>query len=415
MRRMMRGNPLSDPTKNMNIRQGTLKGFVRPPKEVDEPTYEIVGKVERLDRRDDVNSRRMLAPGSPEYQEYYERHPELEERDQMRREAAAKNPQSRVKENPTIELAGAAPFVSAILLSLPQVVDIMHENNAITCLIHPNDRPEITRTDVDPEEVTYRIKAMALQLGAGRVRITKLDQRWVFKTDRWPRYGQDVELNHKYVICMAFPQDPFMIANATGMGSRFETYYKYSYASFVTYIIANYIKHLGWPVAPLSTFASPFLVVPTFVDAGIGEPGRCGYCVTKEFGNNWRPGAVATDMPLITDKPVDFGLQDFCEKCQICADACPSGSIPKGEKVVINGIRRWDADAESCARYWYKIGTSCSICQTVCPFNHPCTSFHNTIRNSAERFPWLRSLLIRGDRIFYPTKKKMKPPPKWLS
>jgi reductive dehalogenase len=252
-------------------------------------------------------------------------------------------------------------------------------------------------------------------LGALKVRIAKLDPKWVCEIDRWPRWGKKVELQYRYVICMAFAQDPLMIANATGVGARFETYYKYSYASFASIIVANYIKHLGWPVKALSTFASPFLVVPTFIDAGMGESGRCGYCVTKEFGNNWRPGAVATDMPLIPDKPVDFGLQDFCEKCQICADACPSGSIPKGEKVVVNGVRRWHADAESCARYWYKIGTPCSICQAVCPFSHPNDWFHDTIRYAAENLPWSRSLLVQGDKAFYPVKKKLKPAPKWLS
>ena len=411
----MRRNPMSDPTNDMNIRQGVLKGFGRPPKEVDKSTYEIVGKVERFDRRDDVNSRVRLVPGSKQHEEYYSRHPEFKERDDERRYDAKLFPHRRMELDPTNEAASSAVFGPAILLSMPQVTSIMEESNASAALVIPDDRPEIKRVDVDPEEVSYKIKAMALQLGAFRVRIGKLEQKWVHAIDRWHRYGEKIELPYKYIICMAFPQDPYMLANTVGAAQKFEVLHTYSYASFISYSIAHYIKHLGWPVKALPTQDSPYFVPPMFVDAGIGEYGRCDFCVTKEFGNNWRPGAVVTDMPLIPDKPVDFGLQDFCEKCHICADACPSGAISKGEKVVVNGVKKWQLDADKCAHFWYKTGTCCSICQIVCPFNHTNSWFHNTIRNSVESLPWTRSLVIKGENFFYPLHKQLKPPPKWMA
>jgi epoxyqueuosine reductase QueG len=154
------------------------------------------------------------------------------------------------------------------------------------------------------------------------------------------------------------------------------------------------------------------MVPPVFIDAGIGEDARCGYVVSKELGNNWRPGGVLTDLPLAIDKPVDFGLQDFCDKCGICADACPVGAIPK-ERKVIRGIRKWNMNGEKCYRYWNATGHGCGICQDVCPWNHPNGYFHNTIREMASRFSWMRKALIRGEEIFYSIKPG--PEPEWLA
>jgi len=53
-----------------------------PPPEVDQPTYEVVGEIERLDQRDTIQSRMMIKdPNSPEYMDYYSRHPEFKEID----------------------------------------------------------------------------------------------------------------------------------------------------------------------------------------------------------------------------------------------------------------------------------------------------------------------------------------------
>ena len=51
--------------------------------------------------------------------------------------------------------------------------------------------------------------------------------------------------------------------------------------------------------------------------------------VSKEFDSCFRPAVVASDMPLLTEKPVDFALQGFCEHFRICADARPGGAITK--------------------------------------------------------------------------------------
>jgi epoxyqueuosine reductase len=212
---------------------------------------------------------------------------------------------------------------------------------------------------------------------------------------------------------MAFPQNLKMMANGDGIAEDLEVGWMYAYSSLASVIIAQFIRSLGWRTKALPPENSPLLIVPTFVDAGIGEQGRTSHVITKEFGNNFRPGAVATDMPLALDKPVDFGMQDFCEKCKICSDECPSGAIPKGGKEVVRGARIWHFDGENCRRYWDSIGRSCGICQYVCPWNFPGNWYHNAVREMNQRSALMRKLAIVGYHLVY-GKFRRGALPKWI-
>jgi reductive dehalogenase len=241
-----------------------------------------------------------------------------------------------------------------------------------------------------------------------------LDKRWVYSHSAAPEYGKpyDPEINYPYVICMAFPQNTYYLRNHTSWGVNLEVGWKYSFGSFVAFAVADFIKRLGWNARPSPTTNTPYLVPPLFVDCGIGEDGRCGYTVTKEFGNNWRPGSVMTDLPLVPDKPVDFGLQDFCDKCALCAEACPAKAIPASGRSVVRGYVKWQPNADKCYAYWSSTGRTCGICQVVCPWNHGNSLFHRGVREVAQRAPGLRKLLIKGEELFY--KNQPQPDPQWL-
>jgi len=399
-----------DRTKLMDLKEGVLKGLVlRPPKRVEKPTYEIVGPVERYDMRDYTYSRISLRPGTSNYEEYYSRHPEKKPVDDDMRARADRSGIERLRKNAVNEHIALSGFYGTMAVSPPRVV-----NSFKRMPLHPPGRPDVVKLHVDPQKMALKIKAFGLHLGAFKVGITRLNQDWVYTYSNAP-WGEPVNLDYENIICMAFAQDIFMSQNHDGLGENFEVGWMYSYASYVSIIIANFIRNLGWRARPLPAFNAPYIVAPVFIDAGIGEYGRCGYVVSKEVGNNWRPGAVATDLPLALDKPVDFGLQDFCEKCGLCADLCPSGAIPKGKnaKVVIRGVKRWQLDDNKCYRYWTTIGHACGVCQSVCPWNHRTNLMHKAVRETAERFPRLRKLLIKGEEVFYSHKRG--PEPKWMT
>jgi ferredoxin len=394
----------------MDVKGGVLKGLLlKPPKKVDRPTYEIVGPVERYDMRDYTYSRISLKPGTPNYEEYYSLHPEKKEVDDEMRHRADKKGLELLEKDPVNENIALSGFYGTMAVSPPKVV-----NSFKRMPLHPPGRPDVVKRDLDPQKMALKLKAFGMHLGAFKVGIARLNQDWVYSHSNAP-WGEPVDMDYENIICMAFAQDNFMSNNHDGFGENFEVGWMYSYASFISITMANFIRNLGWRARPLPAFNAPYIVGPVFVDAGIGEYGRCGYVVSKEVGNTWRPGAVATDLPLAIDKPVDFGLQDFCEKCGICAELCPSGAIPRGEdaKTVVRGIRRWQLDDNKCYRYWVTIGHACGICQSVCPWNHRTNLMHKMVRETAESSPSLRNFIIKCEEIFYNHKRG--PEPKWMT
>jgi len=58
---------------------------VSPAPEVDEPTYKVVGPIKRVDQRDTMQSRMVLKPETPEYEDFYKRNPEHKEWDDSNR------------------------------------------------------------------------------------------------------------------------------------------------------------------------------------------------------------------------------------------------------------------------------------------------------------------------------------------
>ena len=400
-----------DETDQMDLDAGAWRPYVfAQPPEVENPTYEVVGPTERVDARDYVFSRMALDEGTPWYEEYYSRHPELKAVDDKNRTRARTVGDKLLEKRPITEQMSISTFSRAWIFGRPDYFKHQARMKVMPTGKGPNPKKAVP----DPEQMTRKIKGFALYLGAGRVRIAKMDRRWVYSHAAAPAYGKpyDDETNYPYVICIAIPQSTYFIETHTEWGVNLEVGWKYSYASFISFAIADYIKRLGWHARPSPTTNTPYMVPPLFIDCGIGEDARCGYALTKEFGNNWRPGGIITDLPLVPDKPVDFGIKDFCEKCGICADACPSGAIPKGERSIVRGYRKWHVDSDKCYGYWAAIGRTCAICQAVCPWSHANNLLHRSAREIAQRAPFLRKFLVRGEEIFF--SQKPKPDPRWL-
>lgn len=109
------------------------------------------------------------------------------------------------------------------------------------------------------------------------------------------------------------------------------------------------------------------ILPPVAVDAGLGELARHGIVITEEYGSAIKIAAVTTDMPLVNDKPVDLGVDEFCRECRLCAEYRPVSAIPKAEKTAVRGVRKWKINDTACYSYWRRVGTDCGICLAVCP------------------------------------------------
>ena len=256
-----------------------------------------------------------------------------------------------------------------------------------------------------PSAMSAEIKKAAKALGADLVGIADYDERWVYTHNYTRQSGEErpivlsEELTHVIVIAIEMDHDliqtvPSALSGvATGMGYSLET------AALLS--IAQFIRHLGYQaVACLNDTA---LSVPLAVQAGLGEYGRNGLLITKEFGPRHRLGKIFTDLPLVSDRPLRFGVREFCEICQRCAGACPSKAIPNGapsaEPVslsTIRGVRKWSIDGERCFQFWASQNSDCSICIRVCPYNKDYSKWlHRAARWLAGTR--LRKLLLRAD------------------
>lgn len=137
---------------------------MRLPREVDKPTYEIVGPVERYDQRNHPAARFGLVPGSPGYEEYYSRRPEFREWDDENCRLQSHAVSNNRKKDPVNSRFGEAAFLGRRLLGTRDIV-----------AGSPSPPGQVERVDVDPGVMSAKLKDFGRYLGAGRVWIMELN------------------------------------------------------------------------------------------------------------------------------------------------------------------------------------------------------------------------------------------------
>ncbi len=267
-----------------------------------------------------------------------------------------------------------------------------HVSNLFTELKEDEDRREgftdeftlsrgVAREQVDlgtPAEAAAEIKHVAKTFGADLVGITRFDERWMyvnkFSDLSLREKPQEIPEGMTSVIVTAQSMDHDLIRTVPSALSGAATGHGYSRDAMVVLSIAQYIQNLGYRA--VASMNDTSLAIPTAIQAGLGEYGRLGLLITKEFGPRVRLGKVFTDLPLAHDRPIRFGVNEFCQVCRRCSDSCPVNAIPSGNPNTelhnesnIRGVRKWSVDGEKCFGYWTAQNTDCSICVRVCPYN----------------------------------------------
>jgi ferredoxin len=229
----------------------------------------------------------------------------------------------------------------------------------------------------DHAVMSAQVKEVARLYGADLVGITEVNPLWIY-SDYYDRetmaYGK-VEMPLRYAIVMGLEMDFAGIRKSPGHAASGATSTIYSKMAEVTSKLAKYIRGLGYPALPSGNDTGQN--IPLAIDAGLGEIGRLGLLLTPEFGARQRICKVFTDLPLVADKPIDFGMQRFCETCLFCAHACPAQAIPRGERSLERtsisnrvGIKRWHVNVGKCFLFWVSNrGVDCSNCIAACPWS----------------------------------------------
>ena len=259
-----------------------------------------------------------------------------------------------------------------------------------------------------PKECTERIKLAARLFGAGMVGICKLDKRWVYSHNFNRKSGDskafDLPDNLKYAIMLIIPMDYGLSKTYPAALSGASTGLGYSIGLNCANTLAQFITNLGYEaVASLNDTA---LNIPMAIEAGLGEYGRHGLLITPKFGPNIRIAKVFTDLPLIADQPIEFGVKQFCEICTKCASSCPVKAIPKGAPQSeppnfssLKGITKWTVNAERCFKFWVGMNTDCAICIRVCPYNKDYSKWWHRIGIRLANSP-LRKLMLKLDELW---------------
>jgi len=352
-----------------------------------------IGKItERIDERDTMFAREDYIPGSEKYEIYYSMRPWLKDIDnKLRKFPGLLEPGSRFYEK---EIAD----------------EIIEMFKVEKLLMHQVDGPvSKNKIELPTKEMTKHIKQLAGFIGADDVGIAGLNQMYLYSNvGRGPEpWGSPIKNSHKYVIAFAIEMDYSKVEQAPYLPITWESANKYICASQVSISLAHYIRSLGYSARAHVSGSNYQLILPAVaVDAGLGELSRMNYLISPKFGPRVRLGAVTTDLPLESDNPITFGVQDFCENCKKCAENCPSAAITTGQKEYIRGVEKWPFNIEKCMRMWRIAGTDCGLCMKVCPFSHPPTLLHNLIRAGIKRASFARKVSVWSDDLFYGRRQK---------
>src|SRR5712691_2823402 len=207
-------------------------------------------------------------------------------------------------------------------------------------------------------DITDAIRLKARELGFGEVGFTKFDRRYTYTgKKRWVKY--------EHAICLALEQDYIQTQSLPSMDAEFAHFGTYEIEGALLLDLADYIRSLGYRAQIHSPNDNSAPYIPMFVAAGLGQLGANGQLLSPHFGSRARLALITTDAPVTYDEPIDYGIHQFCQVCQVCVNRCPGRAL-LAEKVWWRGVEKNKLIYERCrpvmARY-----DGCAVCMKVCP------------------------------------------------
>ncbi|MCG1025851.1 MULTISPECIES: reductive dehalogenase [Dehalobacter] len=242
----------------------------------------------------------------------------------------------------------------------------------------------------DPEQMSQHIKDFAYYLRADEVGIGIMPDYAYYASNMAPPLGAylvhavpmdtpygKAPITDKlpYVICMSVEMHLETWLASTGYDgiSNAQSERCYHASANAAVIMASYIRQLGYHARAHHFGNYELIIPPVLIACGMGELTRTGDTAAHpRIGFRHKSAAVTTDLPLIPDKPIDFGMLDFCRVCKKCADNCPAQAITfDDDPVPHNGYLRWNTDSKKCTvfRCANDEGVNCGRCIKVCPWN----------------------------------------------
>jgi hypothetical protein len=346
-----------------------------------------------------IFARMRLQPITPEWDHYYSAHPIEAQQD------------AKARNLPGLLSPGSSyynPLTFSSANSSFSVIDYLH-----SVIPHPKSSKS---KDFEPEKLTSYIKNWAKHLGVHSIGVAELKDYHLYTVrGRGENRGKTVEKKHPLAIAFTVEMDYRNVQSAPASSIVLESSQQYLKSATIALQLANMLKGLGFD-SRAHIDGDYELICPLVArDAGLGEIGRMGLLMTPKLGPRARIAVVTTNAPMLVDSYVqDPTVIEFCRFCKKCADCCPGRSIPAGDMLAIDGVSRWQIDADSCYQYWCTTGTDCGRCISVCPFSHPSNVMHNAVRHLIRRSNTMARLAYIADDWLYGRKPQPKPLPKWM-
>ncbi|MDH5732598.1 MAG: reductive dehalogenase [Candidatus Bathyarchaeota archaeon] len=220
----------------------------------------------------------------------------------------------------------------------------------------------------DPQKTNAFIKRAAKLFGASLIGICRLNRNWLYADVKIPERFENA-------IVMAVEMDAGGITTSPAAPAAASTGVGYSKMAFILAGVGEFIRNLGYEAIQCGNDTA--LSIPLAIDAGLGELGRNGLLITPHYGPRIRLCKIFTDLPLKYDKPIEFGVKEFCKKCKLCAKHCETEAISMDNEPTFEvtcrsnnpGALKWYVDVERCYLFWWENGTDCSTCIKICPYN----------------------------------------------
>ncbi len=251
----------------------------------------------------------------------------------------------------------------------------------------------------DPARNAANIKAAAYWLGVDAIGLSACPDYAYYSHDAG---GQAIEPYHKNAISIIIDQGHETMEGASGddwiaCAQSMRAYLRFSLLGGV---LADHIRRLGHGARVHSVMDDEVLNPPLLLLSGLGEVSRIGEVILNPYlGPRLKSGVVTTNMEMTHDKPIDFGMQRFCEVCNKCARECPSGAITAGPKRMFNGYEIWKSDSQKCTTYrvGQKNGAMCGRCMKTCPWNLEGLFAEAPFRWAASHLPFTAKPLAKLD------------------
>ena len=191
--------------------------------------------------------------------------------------------------------------------------------------------------------------------------ITAFKSEWTFEGET---------LDYQWVVMIGVAHDYERMKTAPEPMAGAEVVRQYGRATKASKDIAGWIRQRGWDAAIYAgPMAGQLLLIPPAIECGFGELGKHGSVINKDYGSSFRLAGVLTNIPLIPTPKIEYGVDDFCSRCQVCANACPPDAILP-QKVPVRGEEKWYVDFDKCIPFFNE-HFGCGICIAVCPWSIP--------------------------------------------